>query len=290
MKKVFLISVFCLMLAGGAFGGSGHALGQATQCTATTGQVCMTACGGTTPDSGIGDCATGLTCCKPSGGGLCTDTTGQVCMTACGGTTPDSGIGDCATGLTCCKSGGSGTTPEGTSSDVSFKNPLGYDNINDFLVSVLSWMRSVIVTLSLVFLIVGALLYITSGGSEGRTTAAKLAMTAAAIGLAIGIAAPTFLREIAEILNLTSSEVNTQAIDGAPTLLQILLNVLNFLLGVVGTLAVIMFVVGGIMYFAAAGDQSRLDMGKKIVTYSALGIAIALGGLVIVRQIATFFT
>ena len=231
-------------------------------------------------------------CCYAASAQTC-GTNNGTCQLSCTGDKPNedtAGNSQCsgASAPKCCyASDGGGTTPVGT--DVSFKNPLGYDNINDFLVSVLSWMRSVIVTLALVFLVVGALLYITSGGSEGRTTAAKLAMTAAAIGLAIGIAAPTFLREIAEILNLTSSEVNTQAIDGAPSLLQILLNVLNFLLAIIGTLAVIMFVVGGIMYFAAAGDQSRLDTGKRIVTYSAVGIAIALGGLVIVRQIATFF-
>ena len=50
-----------------------------------------------------------------------------------------------------------------------------------------------------------------------------------------------------------------------------------------------MLVVGAFMYLTAAGDEDRIDTGKKIVKYSIIGIAIALAALVLVRQVASFF-
>jgi hypothetical protein len=47
-----------------------------------------------------------------------------------------------------------------------------------------------------------------------------------------------------------------------------------------------MLVVGGLMYITAAGDEGRVETGKKIVTYAVIGIAVALSALVIVTQVA----
>lgn len=153
--------------------------------------------------------------------------------------------------------------------------------------SILGTLRGIIVVLSLVFIVIGAVLYITSAGDEGRMKTAKGAITASMIGLAIGIAAPSFLKEIGSVLGWGA--VSSSAVAGAATLSQIATNVLNFLLSIVGVLAIIMLVVGGIMYLTAAGDEDRIDTGKKIVKYSVIGILVALASLVIVSQVATFF-
>ena len=76
---------------------------------------------------------------------------------------------------------------------------------------------------------------------------------------------------------------------GALSLGGILQNVLNFLLSMVGILAIIMLVIGGLLYFAAAGDEKRADTAKSIVKFSIIGIAVSLAALVIVTQIANFF-
>ncbi|MFZ2299664.1 MAG: hypothetical protein WAW00_00840 [Candidatus Moraniibacteriota bacterium] len=162
-----------------------------------------------------------------------------------------------------------------------------YDTVEKVLDSILGTLRSIIVILALVFIVIGAVLYITSAGNEKQMELAKGAITASMIGLAIGIAAPTFLKEIGTVLGW--GEVNTGAVSGATTLSQIARKVLDFLLSIVGVLAIIMLVVGGIMYLTAAGDEDRIDTGKKIVTYSIIGIAVALASLVIVSQLAAFF-
>ena len=199
------------------------------------------------------------------------------------GETP-SGACTGVSGGTCCKV----SNTNSNSTPITFTNPLKYDTVEGVLDSILDTLRNIIVILSLVFIVIGAILYITSAGNDKQMTMAKGAITAAMIGLAIGLAAPSFLKEIGTVLGWDAS-VNQDALVGAKTLSQIARNVLDFLLSIVGVLAIIMLVVGGIMYLTAAGNEDQLDSGKKIVKYSIIGIAVALASLVIVSQIATFF-
>lgn len=169
---------------------------------------------------------------------------------------------------------------------VGVTNPLSFNTVNDLLGRVLTFLQTFIVILALIFIVIGAFLYISSGGDSGRVETAKKCITAALIGLALGIAAPAFLRQISDILGWTAAP--PAGVGTSLTLIQIATNILNFLLSVVGVVALIMLVVGAFMYLTAAGDEDRIDTGKKIVKYSIIGITIALAALVLVRQIAAF--
>ena len=271
------------------------------------------ASGCTSPDSCFAKVIGDDTACKSAGGDkgckmpatLCTSTGGTVlgaCVTSgittgayagvcCkGGTSSDNGGPGNGTGATDNGGPGNGTgsgTNGGGTASINFPNPLTFNTFQDFFTGVLSYLQGIIVLLALLFIVIGGVMYITSAGDDKRITAAKATITAAMIGLAIGIAAPTFLKEIAKILGWSG---NQTAISGAPALSTIILNALNFLLGVTGVLAIIMLVIGGFMYLTAAGDEKRVDTAKDIVKNSIFGIVIVLSALIIVKQIAAFFS
>ena len=169
-------------------------------------------------------------------------------------------------------------------------NPLQFTSVEGVLGALLLTLQKIIVILAIIFIIIGALLYITSAGNDSRMTLAKSAIVAALIGLALGLAAPSFLKEIAVILGWNNVVDATGTVAGATTFTQIATKVLEFFLSILGVIALIMLVIGGLAYLTAAGDENRAETGKKIVTYSIIGIAIAFSALVIVTQIATFFT
>lgn len=178
--------------------------------------------------------------------------------------------------------------PPITGTFLNFQNPLVFTDVNALICAVLNFFQGLIVVLALIFIIVGAFLYITSGGDEGRLTLGKKSILGALIGLAIGIAAPMLLREVANLLGWSAFSA-CAGFGSTLTLIQTATNVLNFLLSVIGVVALVMLVVGAFMYLTAAGDESRIDTGKKIVKYSVIGIVIALAALVLVRQVASFF-
>lgn len=165
---------------------------------------------------------------------------------------------------------------------IAFPNPLAYDTVEDFVAAVLGGLRKIIATLAVLAIVIGGVLYIVSIGNDKLMGVAKMAITAAMIGLALALAGPSLLKEIYSILkvNITDPDVL-----GALTLSQIALNVIQFLLSVIGVLTIIMMVIGGILYLFAAGDEDRATTGKKIVKYSIIGLAVALAALLIVKQI-----
>lgn len=170
-----------------------------------------------------------------------------------------------------------------------FENPLIFDDINALICALLNFFQGIIVVLSLIFIIIGAFLYITSGGDEGRLTFGKKAILGALIGLAVGIAAPMLLREIANLLGWSAFSACT-GFGSTLTLLEVMTRILNFLLSIIGVAALIGLVVGAFMYLTAAGDEGQIDTGKSIVKYSLIGIAVALAALVLTRLVASFFS
>ncbi len=76
-------------------------------------------------------------------------------------------------------------------------------------------------------------------------------------------------------------------ISDAPRVSSILLNVLNFLLSIAGLLVIIMLVISGGMYVFSAGDRKMIMKAKKSAKYSVLGIIVILGGMVVIRFLAS---
>ncbi len=299
------MAVFALLFLGVSAVSLEGAQAQTCSSSCASGKTCTClgeaqSCSGTVKTGTFSDCdsASGYTCCEATASSstcnasycksacdLTTDTHGAECDNFC--KTKDPGAAQY-----CPPNGGSTTTPGGTAGQVvniSLVNPLKYNTVQQVLMALLYALQGVIVVLSLVFIVIGAVLYITSGGNQGRVTMAKTAITAALIGLAIGILAPTFLKEIATVLGWNATAPLPSEVSNARSAADILLSVLNFLLGIVGTLSIIMLVIGGGMFLTAAGSQDRITTGKKIVTYALLGVVVALASLVIVRQLAAFF-
>ena len=65
---------------------------------------------------------------------------------------------------------------------------------------------------------------------------------------------------------------------------------MKWLLGIFGFLAVIAFVISGIQYLMAAGDEDQAKAAKRNVQYSIVGIIVALSGFVILTAINAALT
>lgn len=65
------------------------------------------------------------------------------------------------------------------------------------------------------------------------------------------------------------------------SLFNIIRNIMMWLLGILGFVAVIGFVISGIMYLVAAGDEDAQARAKRAMIYSITGVIVGLVGLVI---------
>ena len=182
--------------------------------------------------------------------------------------------------------GSGGTFGMGGSSGggAQFQNPIKYSTVNSFLAGALGAIQTIVAGLAVLMIVVGGIMYITSAGGA-RAEAGKKAVTAALIGLALALAAPSLLKEIYGIVGGTGTP---SEVSGARPLSAIVVSAINVLLSLVGVLSVLMLIVGGIMYITAAGSD-RAQTGQKIVLTSIVGLVISLLALVFVKAVAGLF-
>jgi len=59
--------------------------------------------------------------------------------------------------------------------------------------------------------------------------------------------------------------------------------IINAVLGVVGSLALLMFVYGGLTWMTSSGSQEKVKKGRDIIVWSAIGLAIIFASYGLVR-------
>lgn len=69
-----------------------------------------------------------------------------------------------------------------------------------------------------------------------------------------------------------------------------LVNILNILLGIIAVLAVLGFVISGIMFITAGGSSDRAESAKSWLIYSIIGVAVALIGYIVVGFVSNLLT
>lgn len=59
--------------------------------------------------------------------------------------------------------------------------------------------------------------------------------------------------------------------------------IINAILGIVGSLALLMFVYGGLTWMTSSGSQEKVKKGRDIIVWSAIGLAIIFASYGLVR-------
>ena len=72
------------------------------------------------------------------------------------------------------------------------------------------------------------------------------------------------------------------------TIVSIIRTGMNYLLAILGFIGIIAFVISGILYLTAAGDEKRAEKAKNAMTAAITGVIVALIGFVIIQAVNTF--
>lgn len=64
----------------------------------------------------------------------------------------------------------------------------------------------------------------------------------------------------------------------------------QFIFTIIGALAVLMFLIAGIMFVISAGNPEKIGTAKKIAIYAAIGLAIALAGNGLIQVVQEVIT
>jgi hypothetical protein len=66
----------------------------------------------------------------------------------------------------------------------------------------------------------------------------------------------------------------------------IIQNILFWLTAIIGIVAIIGFIISGILYLVASGDETQAEKAKKAMTYSIIGVIVGLSGFVVLQAVS----
>jgi len=66
--------------------------------------------------------------------------------------------------------------------------------------------------------------------------------------------------------------------------------IIQIILGLSGTAALVMFVWGGFLWLISAGEQKRIDAGKKTITWAVIGLLVIFTAYIAVEFLITALT
>jgi len=64
--------------------------------------------------------------------------------------------------------------------------------------------------------------------------------------------------------------------------------VINSIIGVVGSIALLMFIYGGFVWMLSGGNPNKIKQGREIIVWSILGLAVILFSYALVRMTINF--
>ncbi len=159
------------------------------------------------------------------------------------------------------------------------KTPISYGSFSELFQGAMNYLKTIAGTAAVIFIMLGGVMYMASGGNTGMAERAKNTLVYAMVGLVIVVAAPLFLSDIMIVLKGSGSS-------GSSGLLTVATNVLKVLLACIGIFGIMGLMNGAVIMFISSGDEKTIEMARNSVKYSLIAIAMSAGALVLVKTFA----
>lgn len=184
-------------------------------------------------------------------------------------------------------------------------NPLGANrSFADILVGLSQWLLGLVAILALIGVVMsGIRMVLAIGNEQGIATAKKILMWSVA-GLVVSALALTIISIVAtELLGVSQAPPlgitsvyaqggNVIGLDKAQQTgleefgqLEIAGNILNFITSLAAIIALLVFIIGAVMYIISLGDESKAAFAKRIMLYAIVGLLLVGGAYVVIRLV-----
>jgi len=149
---------------------------------------------------------------------------------------------------------------------------------------VITFIKYLVGSITILFIVRSGLRLITMSSKEETITTDKKSLAYSAIGLLLIILADNVITKVFYKLDLTRYPSTGGAAPGVDAArgVQEIVGFTNFAVSIIGPIAVLMLLAGGIMYITAAGKEDQMSKAKKLILAAVIGIVIMLGAFAIV--------
>ena len=121
--------------------------------------------------------------------------------------------------------------------------------------------------------------------SKVKTAVMAGVLALAGVGAAmIPAATPVHAEKASDHIN---NGINATNLNGGNNLENTVTGVINVILYIVGILAVVMIIIGGVQYTTSGGDQAAVTKAKNTILYGIIGLVVAILAYAIVNFVVT---
>lgn len=139
-------------------------------------------------------------------------------------------------------------------------------------------------SLATAYMIRSGFLMVTSLGNEETVTREKKNLALGVGGLLMIMASELVIRKILFTTSYSAEQGTIVALDSNELVRQ-LVAVTNIMVTFLGPILMLLFVVGGIMYITAGGEEERTNTAKNIMVNSVIGIIVVYGAFALVSTV-----
>lgn len=155
------------------------------------------------------------------------------------------------------------------------------ENFGEYVSQVWSWAAEVIFGISVLTIIIGAILFMLSGGDEERANMGQQTIRGAIVSLSIVL----FSAVLQKFLQKPTEDI--QGVAQLSDASIIITNTINLSLGIVGALAAIGLLISGMRHMLSGGDEEKIESAKKGMKLSLFGLLISLSAWGILQFLLT---
>ena len=124
-----------------------------------------------------------------------------------------------------------------------------------------------------------------ASGGGGQSAQQQAAATAEKIKAAVeGYVMPTSTRNFS-LSNLNSGNEASLIISSGNEQNNVVYRVIRLIAMLVGTVAILLYIVAGYFMIFSQGDENQLTKGKQIITFTSLGLVLAFGAYMIIQLV-----
>lgn len=137
------------------------------------------------------------------------------------------------------------------------------------------------------FILYGGFQFLTGGNNPAQIEKARKTLLNAVVGLIISFAAIAIVNLIFNAVGPVSTTNGINVPTATPE--EVLKNGLNIMYGLVGIIAVIVIIIGGITYATSAGNSASITKAKNMLLYAVIGLVVIIAAYAITNFVLLRF-
>ncbi len=149
---------------------------------------------------------------------------------------------------------------------------------------IITFIKYLIGSIAVLEIVINGIRMIALGSSEDKLARDKTNLMYSAIGLVVIVIADNVINNVFYKINPSTYpgvEGVKPGID-APRAIQELVGFTNLIVSIVGPIAILAVLAGGVMYMTAAGDDGKMSQAKRLIVAALAGIILMYGAFAIV--------